>query len=317
MGMHILVGIGGGLASGLLFAAPGFGVAIIIPFLFLTQLPIAIASLGWGSISGLIAATAGTLLVGLTLGLPGAASFIMFIAAPAAWLSHLVGLARPGDPIANTPTQWFPLGRVLMHAGILVIIATIALSVVFGINEEILAKRVTEAFGEIFNTGTQSGAIQPDPQAIATYTKTFVWLIPIVFPVTWLLIAVGNLYLAARIVRMSGRLTRPWEKLANISLPEPVAIVFCISLAAMFLNGATALAAAVVAGALGFLFLLVGLAVMHTVTVGSQMRLFILWVVYILLVMTPFSAALIAALGLAEGFFNLRARIGKTPGAST
>eukprot|EP01035_Chromulina_nebulosa_P067354 gene67354-92280_t len=82
-----------------------------------------VAGLGWGplaaSIGGIGAATG----LGLIFGMPYLAAFVVTVALPAWWLSHLALLGRPateGAP-ASTGTgaiapqiEWYPVGRLLL-----------------------------------------------------------------------------------------------------------------------------------------------------------------------------------------------------------
>ena len=53
----LLIGIAGGAASALLYATVTTGGSLVMPLFLASPLPIAIVSLGWGSLSGVVAAT--------------------------------------------------------------------------------------------------------------------------------------------------------------------------------------------------------------------------------------------------------------------
>ena len=78
---------------------------------------------------------------------------------------------------------------------------------------------------------------------------------------------------------------------------------------AAFVPGAVGYAAGAVAGAFGGALALIGLAVLHAMTIGNSVRLLILVAVYVLLVFFGgLPLVLFAVLGIAEAFLHLRAR---------
>ena len=64
----LLIGIAGGAASALLYATVTTGGSLVMPLFLASPLPIAIVSLGWGSLSGVVAALVAALgLAALTM----------------------------------------------------------------------------------------------------------------------------------------------------------------------------------------------------------------------------------------------------------
>ena len=309
MNNAILVGIGSGLAAGLLFAAPAVSSTIIVPFLLINHLPIAIAGLGWGSVAGAVAAGAGTLVAAALGGLGQAFVFLIYFGLPAAWLTHLIGLARPADPVSQPNTLiWYPLGRVLVHATAIVALVSGAVAIAIKANEAAIIDGFTQMWTALI---AQTGETELAPEvksAIESQVNFGVAMMPVYIPVIWLGMIVLNLWLAAKIVRRSGRLARPWEDLSAITVPDRIAYILAISLAFVLFGGPVSAPAAAVLGATGCLFLLIGLAVLHALTRGSSVRPMILWVTYLLIVFMPITQVLVAILGVIETFIKLRAR---------
>ncbi len=77
---------------------------------------------------------------------------------------------------------------------------------------------------------------------------------------------------------------------------------------AILLPGAAGTVAAVFAGSFGCALALTGLAVLHALTVGMGGRAVLLGIVYALIVISGLPLILLAILGAAENFLNLRAR---------
>ena len=116
-----------------------------------------------------------------------------------------------------------------------------------------------------------------------------------------------NLWLGGHVTRMSGQLARPWPDLSSVQLPREVPIAFAATVALSFLPGVAGLVASGFASALMFAYTLVGLAIVHRLTMGHQLRVLTLSALYgSLLFLSPFSSALVAMIGLAEPFLPWR-----------
>ena len=100
--MQILViGLGAGAASALLFASVASGALIATPLFYLGPLPILIAAIGWSHWAGLVAAIAAATGLGIALGFYFFLAFLIGVGLPAWWLGYLALLARP---VANNGT---------------------------------------------------------------------------------------------------------------------------------------------------------------------------------------------------------------------
>src|SRR3979409_2303269 len=194
----ILIGLAAGVAAALLFASVSSGALAAIFLFYLAPLPMLIAALGWGHVAGLIAAALATALVSLLSG-------VFFMAVPviafgAWWLGYLTLLARPGVNGGGNALDWYPVGRLVLWAagiGTLVVAAAVPN---FGTDQESLQAGLSKTSERILGTTA--------PPAAAVFST-----------ITNLL----NLWLAARIVKISGGLTRPWPDLAALTLPASAA----------------------------------------------------------------------------------------------
>src|ERR1044072_819233 len=92
------IGVGGGLASALLFYSAARGSPLLSTLLLLlTPLPTLLAGLGWGWGRAAAGAVAGSLGMRFAAGLPFAVGYFMALGLPAAIIAHLAYLSRP-DP---------------------------------------------------------------------------------------------------------------------------------------------------------------------------------------------------------------------------
>jgi hypothetical protein len=126
-----------------------------------------------------------------------------------------------------------------------------------------------------------------------------------------------NTWLAARIVKLSGQLRRPWPELPAISFPRLAPAVLAVALAGIFLPGLLGIVSDVFAAALIIAFAVLGLAVLHVVTRGIGGRTLVLAGVYTALIIFGWPAIILALLGLADTALDLRGRTARTRGPPT
>src|ERR1700687_4010697 len=115
----LLIGLGAGATSGLLFASVASGSLLSMLLFFLAPLPILIAALGWSHWAGLVAAVAAATCLGLALGIFFFAAFLSGIGGAAWWLGYLALLGRPAMNGGGSHLEWYPPGRLVLLAAIL------------------------------------------------------------------------------------------------------------------------------------------------------------------------------------------------------
>jgi hypothetical protein len=118
----------------------------------------------------------------------------------------------------------------------------------------------------------------------------------------------GNLWLAGQVVRLSGRLKRPWPDLSALSVPPLAAAAFAAVIAVTFVPDLPGLVASLFAATLAVAFAIVGLAVMHTLTRRMGGRSVLLSFAYAIIVLQGWPILIMTLIGLAETLFGLRAR---------
>jgi hypothetical protein len=121
----------------------------------------------------------------------------------------------------------------------------------------------------------------------------------------------ANLWLAGIVVRMSGRLRRPWPDLTALSFPPLAAVLFGALLGGSLVPGLPGLAASLFAATLTLAFALVGFAVMHTLTRGMNGRAVVLWGTYLCVLFLFWPVVVMTVIGVAETLFGLRARLSR------
>jgi hypothetical protein len=326
-----LISIGAGAAATLLFASITSGTLLSIPLFYLAPLPIMIAGVGWSHWAALSAVIIAALALAMAF---GGAFFLTFrgaVGAPAWCLSYLTMLARPiaANPEANGPItgtntnlrgavlEWYPPGRLVVWSALLAALVIVATIPKFGFDAESFRAGLHDALARMLQINTlqtgngaapgQSGPAAgiPNPQRLLDF---FVEVGPPAAAVVAALTSLVNLWLAAHVVKFSGRLARPWPSISTMTFPRQVLILLAATIALSFTDGLLGIIALILSASLLTAYGVLGFAVMHDITRGIAGRLFLLAGVYaaVLIIVWPMLA--LCLLGLAEAIFGLRAR---------
>jgi hypothetical protein len=300
----ILIGLAGGFASALLFAAVLGGGALGTPLFALSPLPIAIAALGWGTAAGALAAVTGAALIASVMAPAAGLVYAIATAAPIAWYAHLAGLARQGE---DGELEWYPLWRVFSAITVLTPITTVACGALMGVSVDDVASTLADALLAV--GASQEAGVTPDRAELVENLRFYVRLMPVTVTMLWLSVMVANLWLAARIVRKSDRLRRPWEPMPEAAgLPAFFGLVLLVALALSFGDSALALAAGAFSGAFAMAFAILGFATLHVITRGNPARGLLLGTLYAATFVFSLPLLPLALLGIADSITGVRRR---------
>jgi hypothetical protein len=302
MMMHILIALAGGCASALMFASIISGALISLPLFYLAPLPLVVAALGWGALSAAIGGLVAALGLAAIVSFSYAIAFVVTVAAPACWLGHLALLARRSDSEAPTPAlEWYPVGRLVVWMAGFAATTTMAALLTLGTD------------GGAINDGLRSGlqralGTRSGPGGDANLVDALVAIAPPAAATISMLTLTLNLWLAAKITSTSNRLSRPWPDLRTVALPPMTLAVLSLALALSFVGGLTALIGKTISAALFVAYGLTGAATLHTLSMASRSRAFLLSSTYALMLIFLWPAVGLVALGIADAFLNLRLR---------
>lgn len=339
------VAVGSGLAAALLFIAAWkqstFGALFLAG---LSPLPIIIATMGFGWRPGLGAAvvaalTFAALVAAATMHpfvpdvLLGAAirglSFAIFMSGPAwalawlassgepkviaPWLARGVGLHQtpPPPPIAGKrPTC--PFGEVLLAIAAIAFLIVTAMMVMwllrYGSYEAAIS--ATSAQIQPIIDATVGSRELPKGIDLAALPRLVIEIMPSVASAIIAFVLAINLWLAGRVVELSNRLPHPWPDIPHdLRVPRFAVGLFIVFCGLTFLHGFAGIIAGAGAAALGVIFALQGLAVLHDLSRGMRFRTTLLFGLYLAVaLLLPWPLIVFALIGLAEAVAGLRDR---------
>jgi hypothetical protein len=314
-----LIGISAGAAAALLFASVTSGSLLSVLLFYLAPLPMLIAGLGWSHWSALIGAVFGALAIA---GIFGSVFFFAFLASaglPAWWLSYLAMLARPaaaGGNGAAPALEWYPPGRLVMWAAILAALVVLVAIPNFGTDADSVRAGMHHALARLLRveSGEPAGGAVTVP-GVSNAQRLIDFLVAALPPAAAVLATITNvfnLWLAGRIVKFSGRLSRPWPQIAAMTFPRPLMAALAIAVALSFVGGLAGILAGVAAAGLLMAYGGLGFAVLHAITQGMNARGFLLGGVYAAVLVFGWPVLALCLLGLIEAAIDLRARIART-----
>jgi hypothetical protein len=307
----VLVGLGAGAAAALLFASVSSGALVSILLFYLAPLPILIAALGWSHWSGLIAAVAASTFLGLAFGMTFCLAFLIGIAAPAWWLGYLALLARPANDGSGN-VEWYPPGRLVLWAAALgaAVVAIAMLQV--GSDEESIRNGLKAGLERVLRRETGTAADDPlsfpgisEPERLL---ELFAVVMPPIAAMASTLILTLNLWVAGRVVNLSGRLTRPWPDVPAMTFPRWAPALLAAAALVSFVPDLAGLIASLFAATLLVAFTMLGFAVLHALTRGLSGRIAMLSGAYAFVAVLGWPALVAVLLAVAESIFKWRAK---------
>jgi len=297
----VLIGLGAGVAAALLFASVVSGSLAAIFLFYLAPLPILIAALGWSHWAGLIAAGSAALAIGIMSG-----TFfisVAVIAFGAWWLGYLALLARPTANGGGDSLEWYPVGRLVLWAALLGTFIVAAAIPNFGTDQQSLQAGLRKVYERLLSDQSVIDmlvvAVPPAAAVFSTITNIL------------------NLWLAGRIVKVSGRLKRPWPDLSAMTLPVSAMVTLAAAIGGFFLPDLIGVFSGVLAASLLMAFAILGYAVLHAITRGIRSRILLLTGAYAAAIVFFWPILAVAILGLAETAFNIRGHLASRRGPPT
>ncbi len=332
MAQHLGIGIGAGLVSALLFGVLLKATPLAIVLYLLAPLPILIVGLGWSRKAALVAAATGSLALVLAVAPFLGLAFAAYIALPAWWLAYLALLGRD----VEGRLEWYPTGRLLGWIAATAGLAFIAIAILsspnhatfdaqlHGLAQSLVQARDPDGAIEarrIDDPGAQAGRA-PAPGSVVGPTEpaqmaeadrgqgavtraeladALARVVPAFAANGLALLLTFYLWAAARIVRISGRLPRPWPDIPSTAMPRAMLGALAIAVLMCFGPGYVGVLGVALVGAFCAAFSLQGLAAFHDRSRGRPGRGLMLFGMYLILFVTQGIALIALTLfGLAD-----------------
>jgi hypothetical protein len=313
---NLLTGLVAGLASALLFASMLSGSPLSLLLCLAAPLPIMIVGLGWRHRAGLVAAVVASVLLGIGLSDGGfdirlAVAFLASTALPAWLLSYLALLGR--HEAGGAVVEWFPIGTLVVATALISAAITMLIALSFGFTFDAysaaLGERVEAVLRIVTDTPDGQPIAVPNAAAFVVFAKALA--LPISTAI-WVFTTLFNLWLAARVVKASSRLARPWPDVpSSLRLPRRTILALGLAvLVATFAPGMVGLAGEFVTAGLVAAFAIAGYATLHGVTRGMTARPLVLGACYAITLVLSWIAIIAAVVaGLADHLLDFRGRV--------
>jgi hypothetical protein len=317
----LLIGLGAGAAAALLFASVASGSLLSVLLFYLAALPILIAALGWSHWAALVAAAFAALGLASVFGSFFLFAFLLGVGVPAWWLGYLALLARPGASGSPEDLEWYPVGHLVVWAALIGAIGVTAAIPHFGTDAQSFNAALGRGFERMIRLQTHTPADAPlelpgvtDPKRVIDF---LVMVVPPAAAVLATVTHVFNLWLAARIVKVSGRLRRPWPEIAAMTFPAWAPLLLAVAIAASFAGDLIGIVAGILGASLLMAYAIIGFAVLHAITRNLTSRALLLAGTYFIVLTFGWPVIAMTLLGLVDTMFNLRGRIGLKRGPPT
>lgn len=311
----VLVGLGAGAASALLFASIVSGSPLAIILFYLSALPIMLAAIAWSHLAGIFALAFGALSLAAFLNFWTAFVYLAAVATPAYVLAYMSMLGREVAPATGTTAaamEWYPPGRIVLWAALIAFALVAVVILQFGTSFETYQKEIRVAFERVLKLQARIAADQPlkipGVQNPDQFLNTLVAIMPAAAALLSMLTSLVNLWLAGRVALISGRLRRPWPNLNEIALPQATAILLAAALAISFMTGMPGFVAAIAVAVLALAYAIAGFSVLHAITRNNSARIWLLTGAWIGVLLLGWPLLFVALLGIADSVFNLRGR---------
>ena len=312
-----IIGIGAGAAAALLFASVTSGTLLSIPLFYLAPLPIMIAGLGWSYWAALTAALTGALALGVVFGAVFVFAFLAGAGVPGWWLAYLAMLARPAGGHEG-PLEWYPTGRVVAWAAILAALLVVVATPNLGTDGESFRAGLHDALARMLRVQTGAPADTPLTLPGGTDPERFINFLVSVIPATAAVLAtltnLFNLWLAGRVVKFSGRLTRPWPQIWAMRFPPLLTAALVLAIALSFAGGLIGVVGSIFSASLLMAYGVLGFAVLHSITQGMTSRPFLLAGTYLVVLMIGWLVLALCLLGVLDTMIDVRARVSRKRG---
>lgn len=287
----ILLALVAGLASAVFYLLLTTGSPAALVLAYFSQTPLFLVGLGLGLVPAAVAC--GVALVGLaaTTQLMTAFLFLLLTALPVLYVVRQALFSRPrGDG----SVEWYPPGLMLGGLTIYGLALLLLVDVFFGTEVDNASREYLQMLAQISDSTLGARA-----EMLAHY-------VPGAVIASALLMMVANGALAQGALTRMGNGLRPSPEWRDVRLPRWLTPTLAVAAVAALLPDVPGLVGANAAIVVAMPFMLVGLAVLHTVSQRWPARGLALGLIYATTVILGWPAILVAGLGVVDQWLPLR-----------
>lgn len=296
-----VIPLGAGLLSAALYLTIALGSPSAFLLAYFAQAPIAAAGFSLGFMPAAGAAAFASIFV--LVASPSVGALSLYLLTSALPIMTIVFFALQNRENKNGNLEWYPIKNLLTCLTVLGIAAFFLVFMLFLFFDDGMIGIGQRYFQAMFPKLDHIGQNHVN-EVISLISQIF----PALAVTSWILMNILNCVLAQKIVVMTGKNIRPTP-----SFSATGAVIWPLSTAIIGIILSS------FGGQIGFLginlflislipFFFIGLAVLHSVSVSWPGRLLILTMVYILMAITHWPAAILAAIGVLEYWFKFRNR---------
>ena len=306
------------LAAGALSAVAFMGVIrpslVSIIMFYLAPAPLFMAGLAFGAVAAALGAAAGAAAIAVMLNVKAAGFYLLTSGLSPVVLTWLALTSRPaaggaeGEAADEQGREWYPEGRLLLWAAVMAGALMSLTALMLGPSLAEFQGVLRDMAGQMLKSSGLPQGMSPDQARRLTDFVTATT--PLAATALWEIITLANMALAAWLLKRFGYPTRPWAPFWRLAFHPRAMIALAVASFAAFLPGMFGLIGEIFATGLMTAFAILGLAVVHALTLGNPYQPVILGLVYAGLLLLNWLLALpLIILALADLSFGLRARL--------
>lgn len=291
-----------GAASAAFYASLLSGSLGALILAYLAQLPLFVIGLWLGFAGAAMAGAAAAVALAAAGGIVFALVYLVANAVPAVAVSYLAQLNRPG---ADGGTEWYPPGQLIGWLVGSAMAAFLMTTVIFagesGGAEGLIRNFVETALRTLVPAGQAADGLGGVAALVARF-------FPGVVADSWIIMVIANAVLAQGLLARFGRNLRPTPAMQDIELPSWVMGATAVAAIGSFMPGTAGFVGGNLVLMAVLAYALAGLGVVHALVQRSPSRTIALVATYTFLFIFGWPIVIVALLGAAEPWLNLRRR---------
>ncbi len=307
----LLYAVGAGILSGLSLISVTTMNPLFVLLSALASIPIIVSILAFGLSYGLLSGVIASLLVLVpsSTGPMNSLMSMIFAVAPYLILSYLAHQYRTiTDENDQQSVEWYPTGRLVLGAAIIAAILTSLLILSIAGSYTAYEQQIGQMADNYIKA---QKSLELNLEKTAAFKRYAITFGPPFFAIAIFFQILLNFWLAAKVTKHLGWLSRPWPIIREMEPPANFILVFLAVIAIGILTpGIPSVIASTFTATFTIAYFFFGLAVIHSITLKLDFRTLALTSIYLsVFLLQHIAIILIAILGIGEPIFKLKQRV--------